>query len=405
MSLKKGTLLKERYRIEKTLGQGGMGSVYRAMDGVLNVPVAVKENLNLAEEYTRQFEREASILASLKHPSLPRVVDFCKLGRAQYLVMDFIEGEDLRERIERVGVLPEMEVILIGVMICDALTYLHSRTPPVIHRDIKPGNIKITPTGGVFLVDFGLAKIAENPQQATITGARAMTPGYSPPEQYGTARTDARTDIYALGATLYAGLTSTIPEDALERFTNKSKLSRIRSIEPSVHKELAKTVEKALELDADNRFQTAEEFKHALLESGRMGELVKSAFAITPPPSVEDDPGLETVSQPIMYGMLSNLVSNSLEQTKSPRWWMVILMLCITLITLGAIFFLGPGKSFTAMADTPTMPLPTNTIEPAASLTFTPSLTSTPLPTYTPTSLPTETSTPEPTHHDCSTGC
>ena len=109
----------------------------------------------------------------------------------QYLVMDYIEGEDIRQRMDRVGVLPEEEVVLVGASICDALQYLHTRQPPIYHRDIKPGNIKINPEGVVYLVDFGLAKVASG-GQATTTGARAMTPGYSSPEQYGTARTDGR---------------------------------------------------------------------------------------------------------------------------------------------------------------------------------------------------------------------
>ncbi len=225
MSLTPGTLLNDRYRIVSTLGQGGMGSVYRAEDEILGISVAVKENLFLSEEYARQFQREAKILASLRHPNLPRVGDYCAIqGQGQYLIMDYIEGEDLRQRIERLGTIPEEDVILIGVAICDALSYLHSRRPSVVHRDLKPGNIKITPEGEIVLVDFGLAKLMLD-SQVTTTGARAMTPGYSPPEQYGTARTDQRTDIYSLGATLYAALTGIIPEDGLARATGKARLT------------------------------------------------------------------------------------------------------------------------------------------------------------------------------------
>ena len=222
MPLAPGTLLNHRYRIVSILGQGGMGAVYRATDESLGIDVAVKENLFLTDEYARQFQREANILASLRHPNLPRVGDYFQMGdQGQYLIMDYIDGEDLRQRIERVGTLGEQEVVLIGAAICDALSHLHSRNPTVLHRDIKPGNIKITPGGEVLLVDFGLAKVVQG-GQATTTGARAMTPGYSPPEQYGTARTDERTDIYSLGATLYAALTGVIPEDSLARATGKA---------------------------------------------------------------------------------------------------------------------------------------------------------------------------------------
>src|SRR5512133_636417 len=207
MTLERGALLHKRYRIVEILGQGGMGSVYRAVDENLGVDVAVKENLFTTDEYARQFRLEAVILANLRHPNMPRVTDhFVIVGQGQYLVMDYIEGEDLRQRMERVGILPEEEVILIGAAVCDALSYLGTRKTPIIHRDIKPGNVKITPQGQIFLVDFGLAKTMQG-SQATTTGARAMTPGFSPPEQYGTARTDQRSDIFSLGATLYAALT------------------------------------------------------------------------------------------------------------------------------------------------------------------------------------------------------
>ncbi len=196
MPLAPGTLLNNRYRIVSILGQGGMGAVYRASDEHLLLHVAVKENLFLTEEYGRQFQREAHILAGLRHPNLPHVSDYFMMeNQGQYLVMDYVEGEDLRQRMERMGTLPERETILIGISICDALTYLHTRRAPIVHRDIKPGNIKVTPDGQAVLVDFGLAKIMQG-AQVTSTGARAMTPGYSPPEQYGTARTDHRSDIY-----------------------------------------------------------------------------------------------------------------------------------------------------------------------------------------------------------------
>ena len=177
MTLDKNTLLHNRYRIIEILGQGGMGSVYRAIDENLGVEIALKENLFTTDEYARQFRLEAVILANLRHPNLPRVSDHIVLGdQGQYLVMDFIDGEDLRFRMERLGMLTEDDAIHIGASICDALAYLHSRKPPILHRDIKPGNVKITPEGHIFLVDFGLAKVYQSASQATTTGARAMTP-------------------------------------------------------------------------------------------------------------------------------------------------------------------------------------------------------------------------------------
>jgi serine/threonine protein kinase len=284
MTLERGALLHKRYRIVEILGQGGMGSVYRAVDENLGVDVAVKENLFTTDEYARQFRLEAVILANLRHPNLPRVTDHFVIGdQGQYLVMDYIEGEDLRQRMERVGNINEDEAILLGAAICDALTYLHTRKPPILHRDLKPGNVKITPDGHIFLVDFGLAKVLHG-SQATTTGARAMTPGYSPPEQYGTARTDPRTDIYSLGATLYAALTGIIPEDGLARAMDNTQLTPLRKRNSKVTRRLAAAIEKAMGIDPADRFQTAEDFKRALLGSKSKTQRLPGDYVIQPPP-------------------------------------------------------------------------------------------------------------------------
>ena len=263
MTLEKGYLLYGRYRIESVLGRGGMGSVYQALDENLGIQVAVKENLFTTEEYARQFRREATILAGLRHNNLPRVTDhFVIAGQGQYLVMDFIDGEDLRTRVEKGNLPNERLVVDWARHICDALHYLHNRQPPVVHRDIKPGNIRITPDGRAVLVDFGLARLMEGP--TTTTGAKAMTPGYSPPEQYGASRTDSRTDIYALAATLYTLLTGTMPEDGLERALGQKSLTPIRNRNPKISAGVAAAVEKALEVLPENRYQVIGDFQKAL---------------------------------------------------------------------------------------------------------------------------------------------
>ncbi len=301
MTLERDSLLHKRYRIIESLGQGGMGSVYRAVDENLGVDVAVKENLFTTDEYARQFRLEAVILANLRHPNLPRVSDhFIIEDQGQYLVMDFIEGEDLRQRMERVGLLSEEDVIHIGAAMCDALGYLHARRPAILHRDLKPGNVKITPDGHIFLVDFGLAKVVNLGSQATTTGARAMTPGYSPPEQYGTARTDQRTDIYSLGATLYAALTGSIPEDGLARAMDNAELTPLRKRNPKVTKRLAAVIEKAMAIDPGDRYQTAEDFKNSLLSSKSKPEQLTGTYTVDPPPFKGSD---SKTSEPAAFNL------------------------------------------------------------------------------------------------------
>jgi serine/threonine protein kinase len=265
MSLKNGSQLRDRYRIIERLAQSGMGTVYKAHDEVLNVDVALKENQYTTEGHSRQFRQEATILARLRHPNLPRVIDhFVVEGQGEYLVMDFIEGQDLDQRLtELAGPLPEEQVVEIGAVVCDALDYLHSCTPPVIHRDIKPGNLKITPEGQVMLVDFGLAKFFEQGEM-TAVGAKGITPGFSPVEQYGEG-TDARSDIYALGATLYALLTGKTPPESLDRAIGRDALKPIVDLNPAVSPALAEVVEMAMAVRAENRYPTADVFKAALL--------------------------------------------------------------------------------------------------------------------------------------------
>mgnify|MGYP000085352709 CR=1 FL=1 len=326
MTLERGALLHKRYRIVEILGQGGMGSVYRAVDENLGVDVAVKENLFTTDEYARQFRLEAVILANLRHPNLPRVTDHFVIGdQGQYLVMDYIEGEDLRQRMERQGNITEDEAILLGAAMCDALAYLHTRKPPILHRDLKPGNVKITPDGHIFLVDFGLAKVLHG-SQATTTGARAMTPGYSPPEQYGTARTDPRTDIYSLGATLYAALSGIIPEDGLARAMDNTQLTPLRKRNGKVSRRLASAIEKAMGIDPADRFQLADDFKNALLGSKSKTQRLPGDYVIAPPPPSSGDSqfqdSLDKISNPSSDFHPSDFIGGSEEAApvfKPPR--------------------------------------------------------------------------------------
>ncbi|HET7011381.1 MAG TPA: protein kinase [Anaerolineales bacterium] len=261
MPLTPGSVLRERYRIDGKLGKGGMGAVYLAFDQTLQLRVAVKENLNLNPESERQFLREATLLASLRHPHLPRVTDHFILEGQQYLVMDFIEGVDLHARAaDSPPTIPE--VLGWAQELGSALSYLHTRQPPIIHRDVKPSNIKLQPDGRVVLVDFGIAKVFEQTQ--TSTGARGLTPGFSPPEQYGGARTDARSDEFSLAATLYSLLTGKSPADSIERMLNKEQLVPPRQLNPRLPAHVDAALMRALSIDQEERFPDVASFMSAL---------------------------------------------------------------------------------------------------------------------------------------------
>jgi Tol biopolymer transport system component len=275
MPLISGQVLNNRYRIVKLLGQGGFGAVYRAWDLNLSRPCALKENLETAPDAQHQFQREALLLSNLHYPNLPRVTDYFFIsGQGQYLVMDFVEGDDLQSILDKTGgPLSEEQVLPWVRQVCDALAYLHSQNPPIIHRDVKPRNIIITPTGRAMLVDFGIAK-RYDPQTKTTVGARAVTPGYSPNEQYGHGRTDATSDIYSLGATLYSLLTGQVPVESVQR--TATPMLTPRSLNPAITPGVESATLKAMELSSTQRFHNMAEFKAALERP--------STIQTTPPP-------------------------------------------------------------------------------------------------------------------------
>jgi serine/threonine protein kinase len=272
MPLTTGYTLINRYRIIKLLGQGGFGAVYQAWDSSLNSYVAVKESLRASPGAQEQFELEARLLTRLRHPNLPCVTDhFTVKGQGQYLVMEYIEGDDLNVTLKNNN-RPLHEKLVIGWLsqICDALTYLHSQKPPTIHRDIKPANIRITPQGNAMLVDFGIATIFAQGADTNL-GARAITPGYSPPEQYGLGQTNAQSDIYALGATAYHLLTGRIPPPALEiSVGNISRPKPVRDLNPLISIAVSAALEKAMQINYKNRWGSAAEFKKALEEASQL---------------------------------------------------------------------------------------------------------------------------------------
>ena len=284
--LTSGDVLQGRYRIVHRLGSGGMGAVYEAVDERLDSTVALKETFSLDSRLRRQFEQEARLLAGLHHSALPRVSDYFTEGDRAFLVMQYISGADLAEIIAtQPGPFPRNQVIAWADQLLDALVYLHTRDRQIIHRDIKPHNLKVTANGQIALLDFGLAK-AESADVSTATSIFGYTRRYSPLEQIQDQGTSPRSDIYALGATLYHLLTGVKPPDALARAgavakSNTDLLKPAHEVHPAVGPEIAVILSRAMALEPEGRFQTASDFREALRRVGRKenGERKETAIA------------------------------------------------------------------------------------------------------------------------------
>ncbi len=275
-----GTLLKNRYRVVGPIGQGGMGAVYRAEDTLLPGRLCAIKEIDLgpdfdaeaAEQLRHQFRQEASILARLDHPNLPKVSDYFSEGGREYLVMDYVAGNDLsmviNEAHHRGEFLPQAQVLAWAEQLCDALTYLHTQSPPILHRDIKPSNIKLTPSNLIKLVDFGLVKVLAADEERTITVVQGRgTAAYTPLEQYGDdeTHTSIRSDICALGATLYHLLTGLPPATARQRFLNPDALIPPRVINPHISPTVEDAILQAMALHPNDRPSTVEAFRALLM--------------------------------------------------------------------------------------------------------------------------------------------
>ncbi len=297
----------------RLLGEGGMGAVYQAWDLRLQGHViAVKENFDNTPAAQTQFQVEAALLAKLNHPALPRVTDyFIEASGRQYLVMDFVEGNDLEKHIAQYGRVPETQAVTWITEILNALEYLHTQRPPIIHRDIKPANIKIRPDGKAMLVDFGIAK-AYDPTIKTQTGARAVTPGYAPLEQYGRGTTEPRSDLYAVGATLYFMLTTQIPPEATDIATGVHRLTSLSAQSVRVNPNVERAIMRAMMLDANQRFQSAREFRDALN--------VKATPQYTPSPTNVYAPPMSPSPNPqLAPTLIPQAQSLQINQPRTPR--------------------------------------------------------------------------------------
>lgn len=263
---KEGTVLDGKYEILAEVGRGGMSIVYLARDKRLNKQWAVKEIKNdgkkSAKTLLKGLEREANILKNVDHPVLPRIVDIINQDGTIYVVMDYIEGDTIQDRLKKEGAQPQELVVEWGLQLASALDYLHNMNPPVIYRDMKPSNVMIKPEGGVKLIDFGTAKEyeIENNADTTALGTR----GYAAPEQFGDSKgrgiynTDARTDIYNLGATLYHIVTGKNPCEP------PYEIKPIREWNPTLSSGLEKIILKCTQANPNDRYQNCTELMYAL---------------------------------------------------------------------------------------------------------------------------------------------
>jgi eukaryotic-like serine/threonine-protein kinase len=392
-------ILANRYRLILLVGQGTMGAVYDAEDLVFNRRVALKRlrygpdvNAHIIEQSRAQFEREAKILATLRHPNLPRVTDYFTFSDQEFLVMDYIEGQSLEEimTVHPSG-LDEPTVLGWADQLLSALEYIHQHG--LVHRDVKPANVRVTPEGQVFLVDFGLVKVFDPASPKTATAVRGLgTPQYAPPEQYDAelGHTEPRSDLYALGATMYHLLTGELPATVTRRVSNPGAFRTLREIRPTISPEIERVILRAMEVPIAKRFASASDMRSAL----KMARV----RPITSPVDTSQLPAAELIRVRQMnrrkrvLGIAAGLL--------------ILLVMCAT-----AFAAVGPGliptatltPTSTVTSAAPAMP-PTNTVTrtptatptaiPAtntAIATFTPSATATASATSTPTPSPTAT--------------
>ena len=281
-----GTLLQDRFLIEEQIGVGGMGAVYRAVDQKFGTSVAVKETFYSDRNLAEAFEREARLLNGLHHPLFPHVSDHFVEGNGHFLVMEYIEGEDLSALLKRGERFPLDTVIRWTLDLLDGLDYLHSQDPPIIHRDVKPSNLKLTPRGNLLLLDFGMAKETSGDTQG-MQSVFGYSRRYSPLEQIEGTGTDVRSDIFSLGATVYHLLTGAPPVDVLARASaivagKPDPLKLASEIDSNVPELIAALVHTALALNPDKRFVSARAMWNSVEEALRAGEPPQSAVSATP---------------------------------------------------------------------------------------------------------------------------
>jgi len=271
--LDQNTTLQNRYRVLRELGSGGMGTVYEALDQRINCIVALKETTAFNNNETRRaFEREASLLGNLRHSALPKVMDYFREGEADFLVMEYIPGQDLAQLLATRGTpFSQEEVLRFADDLLKVLEYLHGQQPPILHRDIKPSNLKLTEQGDIFLLDFGLAKgsAGQMPTLVSTRSVRGYTQVYASLEQIHGQATVPRSDLYSVSATLYHLLTGVIPTDAPTRYTliedeQPDPLPPLSELNPEVSPGVAAIIHQTLAINRRQRLASAAEMRQAL---------------------------------------------------------------------------------------------------------------------------------------------
>ena len=291
-ALAPNSLIQNRYLIVHLIGKGGMGEVYLAVDQRLGSAVALKRTFFADDEMLGgAFEREARTLARLRHPVLPKVSDHFVENGEQYLVMEHIAGDDLAKRLEGAQKpFPLSWVLFWADQLLDALAYLHSHEPPIIHRDIKPQNLKLTDENHIVLLDFGLSK--NSTAQTKTSGSSGSTgsvvgytPHYAPMEQIRGTGTSPRSDLYSLSATLYQLMTNSVPDDALTRADallngKPDTIVPLNEVNPEVPREVSDVILRAMEVSQEKRFGTAKEMQKTLRKAFSQMQEAMSAQTI-----------------------------------------------------------------------------------------------------------------------------
>ena len=319
------TLLQNRYLVVHLIGKGGMGEVYLAVDQRLGSAVALKRTFFAEnEKLGNAFEREARILGRLRHPVLPKVSDHFLENENQYLVMEHISGDDLAKRLELTQKsFPLSWVLFWADQLLDALSYLHSHEPPIIHRDIKPQNLKLTDENNIILLDFGLSKSSigdshlSSPVSSSATGSiTGYTPHYAPMEQIRGTGTSPRSDLYSLSATIYQLLTNKVPPDALSRADSllngsPDPVQPISEINAEVSKTVSDVIIKGMAVSHDLRFTNSREMQKALRDAYAQMQKAMSAqtIAFSAP---------KAVVQPVIGISQTDAISNSFPSSSSP---------------------------------------------------------------------------------------